>query len=59
MTVAYVVIRPVVVLEALGGKIGFIRRRFIGTLVTNLGTVRDLKKLFVKVSVVGTKIEVI
>lgn len=36
MTVAYVVIRPVVALSALGAKIGFVLGRFIGTLVTNL-----------------------
>lgn len=39
MTVAYVVIRPVVALRALGAKIGFALGCFIGTLVTNLGTV--------------------
>lgn len=39
MTVAYVVIRPVVALSVLGAKIGFVLGCFIGTLVTNLGTV--------------------
>lgn len=45
MTVAYVVIRPVVALRALGAKIGFALGCFIGTLVTNLGTVCVLKEV--------------
>lgn len=45
MTVAYVVIRPVVALSALGAKIGFVVGRFIGTLVTNLEPLSTVKKL--------------
>lgn len=44
MTVAYVVIRPVVALSALGAKIGFVLGRFIGTLVRNLEPVCAVKK---------------
>lgn len=53
MTVAYVVIRPVVALSALGAKIGFALGCFIGTLVTNLGTVCVLKSLVWQYDCIG------